>query len=150
MKALARPLLMGGLLLLPLHAGAREAPPHRVPELSRGVSDTHLWRDSTHWVMLGHMTETHLGARPRKSGSWSPQAIVTHMRVGDPLIPRPEAYARSSREPAGSLALTLAPLRFRGAGHQVSVLDLDLGYAASAEGSGTALQVGVVKLGFPF
>lgn len=129
-----RALLLGGLLLLPLHAGARQ----------------HVWKDSTHWVMLGHETELHVGARPRGSGAWSPQALVTHTRRGDPLRSRPESYALASREPAGSLALTFAPLRFRGNGRQVSVLDLDMGYASGTEGSGTALQVGVLKMGFSF
>lgn len=124
---------MGGLLLLPLHAVARQ----------------HVWRDSIHWVMLGHESELHLGARAHGSGGWSPQAVVTQTRRGDPLFSRSEAYALSSRQPAGSLALTLAPLRFRGDRHQVSVLDLDMGYATGTGGSGTALQVGV-KMGLSF
>jgi hypothetical protein len=46
--------------------------------------------------------------------------------------------------------LTLAPLRFRGDGYQVSVLDLDWAHGTSAGGSGSALQVSVLKAGFAF
>ncbi|WP_257449668.1 hypothetical protein [Archangium lipolyticum] len=119
--------LVGGLLLLP------------------------PWADVSHLPMLGHVAEVHLEAGSRGMGRCPPEAVVTLTTLGDPLVPRPEAYLLSSHGPAGgTLSMTLSPLRSCPGGYQVSMFDLDLSYETNREGSGTALQVGVLKVGFSF
>jgi len=130
-------LLMGGLLLLPLHAGARQAP-------------RPVWTDVNRLAMLGHVAEAHVEASTRKSGAWSPEVVVSLTTAGDHMVSRPEPWSLSSRRPAGTLGVTVAPLRVRGRGGLVSVFDLDMGYGASGGASGTALQVSVLKVGFSF
>lgn len=103
-----------------------------------------------HLALHSHVAEVHLDTGARESGVCPPELVVALTRMGDPLVPRPEAYALSPGGPAGSLGMTLSPLRLRMGEHQVSVLDLDMAYETSGEGSGTALQVGVLKLDFSF
>lgn len=130
-------LMLGGLLLLPFYTEARQAP-------------RHLRTDMYRLAMIGHVAEAHLEASAHRRGAWSPKLILTLTVAGDPVITRPEPWSLSSRGPAGMLGATVAPLRFRSGGAQVSVLDLDMGLGTSGGASGTAFQVGVLKVGFPF
>lgn len=128
--------LAGGLLLLPLHAG------RATPRLQAEVS---------HLPMLGHMAELHVGAGSRERVGCPPELVFTLTRMGDPLLPRPEAHALAASGPAGGLlGMTLAPLRGCWGGHQVSMFNLEMAYETSGEGSGTALQVGVLQLELSF
>ena len=101
-------------------------------------------------LMLGHVAELHLGMGSRERGVCPPEAVVTLTREGDSLEPRPEASSLFSRGPASALGMTLAPLRFRGGGYHVSVLELQMAYETREGASGTALQVGLLGVGFSF
>jgi hypothetical protein len=101
-------------------------------------------------AMLAHVAGAHLEAGPRKSGAWTPELILSVTMAGDHQVSRSEPWSMALRRPTGMVGVTVAPLRFRGKGRQVSVLDLDMGYGSSGGASGTALQVGVLKVGFPF
>lgn len=126
----------GGILLLSLHA-SRASP--------------RLRAEVKHVPMLNHAAEVHVSADSREWGVCSPAAVFSLTRMGDPLLPRPETYALSSHGPAGgSLGMTLTPLRSCGDGLQVSVFGLDMAYEASGGSTGSALQVGVLKVDFTF
>jgi hypothetical protein len=125
----------GGVLLVSLHAA------HAAPRVQA---------EERYLTILGHMAELHLDTATRDTGVCPPEVVFSLTRMGDPLLPRPQAYALSSDGPAGSLGMTLSPLRFRAGGHQLSVLDLDLAYETSGGASDTALQVGVLKVDFSF
>ncbi|WNG42721.1 hypothetical protein F0U60_00385 [Archangium minus] len=102
-----------------------------------------------HLPMLGHMAEMHLSAGSRDGGVCLPELVISLTTMGDPLIPRPEAY--SPRGPAGSLGVTLAPLRYCGGGGlEVSLFGLDMAYETSEGSSGTALQMGLLGASFDF
>jgi hypothetical protein len=104
----------------------------------------------SHLVMLGHVAEVDLGTGARERGVSPPGLVVSLTKEGDPLEPRPEAPSLFSRGPASSLGMTLAPLRFRGSGYQVSVLELEMTYETREGASGTALQWGLFGVGFSF
>lgn len=104
-----------------------------------------------HLPMLSHMAEMHLSAGAREGGVCLPEVVLSLTTMGDPLVPRPEAYTLSPLGPAGSLGVTLAPLRFCGGGGlQVSLFGLDMAYETSEGSSGTALQVGLLEASFDF
>lgn len=104
----------------------------------------------SHGVILGHVAELHLGTGSRERGVCPPEVVVTLTKVGDPLEPQPEASPLFSRGPAGSLGMTLAPLRLRGSGYEVSVLGLEMAYETREGASSTALQVGLFGVDFSF
>ena len=109
------------------------------------------WAEVSHLPMIGHVAEVHMRAGSRGLGGCPPEAVVTLTMMGDPLVPRLEAYSLSSHGPAGgSFGMTLSPLRSCWGRYQVSMFDLDMAYETNREGSGTALQIGVLEVGFSF
>lgn len=125
----------GGVLLLSLHAA------HAAPR---------VLAEERYLTMLSHAAELHLDTASRERGVCPPEVVFSLTRMGDSLVPRPESYALSAAGPAGSLGMTLSPLRLRAGAHQLSVLDLDMAYETSGGASGTSLQVGVLKVDFSF
>ncbi len=164
------------LLLLPLCAGAQEAPTHQLsvylrtgggvllsPSRSMGgfgggvgvrdvIKDTVVLQvDVNYLAGLGHVALVRAGAGLQRAGTWSPAALVTaSLLAGDHLAFRTDSVPNVSRGPAAAMGLTLAPLRFSGSGRSISVLEFGAAYGTDGISGGPVLQLGLLELGVSF
>jgi hypothetical protein len=165
-----------GLLLAPLTTEAREAPPHQLSAYLRSGATAFVGpsrtmggmgvgvgvRDLIHGTLvvqadvsylgaLGHATEARVGVGLQRSGVWAPGLLLTgSLLLGERLAFRTPEQPTASVGPLGVVGLSVSPLRFCSGGRCASVLELGAGYGTDGASGGTALQLGLLEVGFTF
>lgn len=121
-----------------------------------GVRDTiHdrilLQVDLTQLSMIGTALAVRVGAGVQRQGTYAPAAWLTAtVFVGDRLRFLTPAHPAGVRAPASALGVTLAPLRFRSARVDVSLLELGLGAGWDWPGLGATYNVTLLEIGTRF
>lgn len=121
-----------------------------------GVRDTvHdrylLQADLTQLSLIGTAFALRLGAGVQRRGTWAPAALVTGtLFLGDRLRFLTPAHPAGVTAPAHALGMTLAPLRFRASGVEVSLLELGIGVGWDWPGIGATYNATLLEVGTSF
>lgn len=121
-----------------------------------GVRDTiHdlilLQVDLTQLSMIGTAFAVRVGAGVQRQGTYAPAAWLTGtVFVGDRLRFLTPAHPAGVRAPTSALGMTLAPLRFRSAHVDVSLLELGVGAGWDWPGLGATYNLTLLEIGTRF
>ena len=122
--------------------------------LGGGVGVRDVWKDryifqadASYLFMVGNAAALRVAAGGQLSGAYSPAVLLTaSLFLGDQLTFLQPGQSAIKTGPAFSLGLSVAPLRWRMAGTQVSVLELGISAGSDFPGLGMGYSVSLLEV----